>query len=98
MKGNEEVLIANNNIMKIRARPWITSTIEFDLIIGLFYDNTYSLESKNIVVENNIVSSSVWFAYAIVGHECSLSSGNFRNNVAHSSRAGWFSTMFKNTC
>ena len=55
MKKNENVVIKNNNIMRVRGRPWVSSKIEFDLIIGLYhaYDdgkNPISLENKNIKI------------------------------------------------
>ena len=70
LKGNVDLTITNNNIMKVRERSWVQNEHEYDLVIGIFYDNVHSLESKNIFIANNIVSSVKWFAFAIVGHAC----------------------------
>lgn len=98
LKGNKDVTIKNNDFMKVRERPWYSNLIDYDIIIGIFFDNKYSLESKNMIIENNVVSSVRWFAYALPGHDCNKTDGNFRNNVAHSSQAGWFGTMYNKNC
>ncbi len=52
----------------------------------------------SVTIKNNIVSSVSYFAYYVPGHSCDRSEGNFKDNVAHSSRAGWFSSMFDDDC
>ena len=39
LKNPEEVLFEDNNVMKIRTRPWYNNVQDLDIIIGFYIDD-----------------------------------------------------------
>ena len=102
MKNVDQVLIEKNLIIGINKQPDYNNAEYFDIMIGIHYDSTKALSEAAVTVRHNNVSSSEWFALALPGYACDDnpaalgSTRNFYNNTAHSSRAGWFPTIFEN--
>ena len=98
LKNVKEIHFKENLIIKIRERTWYNNTFEFDLIIGFFYDDEDDMAANNLVIHKNIISSAVWFAWAVPGLQCGSTNNQFTYNVGHSSRAGWFGTKVNKEC
>jgi len=53
------------------------------------------------LIKDNLISSAEWFAWVVPGYSCSLDptiNPNFRNNVGHSSKAGWMGLQIDSNC
>ena len=98
LKNAKEIQFKDNILIKIRERTWYENEIEFDLIIGFFYDDEDDMAINKIVIHKNIISSAVWFAWAVPGLQCGTTNNIFTYNVGHSSRAGWFGTRINSGC
>ena len=99
MKDPQDIIFEQNNVMKIRNRTWYENLQDLDIIIGFYIDDgNIDLIEKNVIIRNNIISGSEWFAWAVPGYSCGSTNNNFHDNTGHSSRAGWFGTMKYSTC
>ena len=97
LENDKNTSVENNLMIKVRKRDTFEEGEQYDLIHGIYRNNTAAMEGDGgTTIRNNRVSSVEWFAYTIPAHECSSDEPNFSGNVAHSSKAGWFAHEVKN--
>lgn len=80
----------DNLIVKIVARPAYSNSEVSDLHIGFYYNDLSTLAERNVNIHRNSISASDWFAWLIPGHACNTINANFKGNIGHTSRGGWF--------
>ena len=95
MESVSKATLERNLVIGVRERENYSNTEYFDLIIGMYVNDTSTLEARDTVIRHNRVSSAPWFSYVVPGYECTHSGDpNFFDNVAHSSKAGWLPFAF----
>ena len=94
MEGDQHVNVERNLLVKVRERENYNNQEVFDIISGIYRNNTAAMEGERpTIIRHNRVSSAGWFGYIVSGHDCELADDdkpNFSDNVAHSCMAGWF--------
>ena len=87
----EQIKFDDNLIVKIAPRPTYNNNEVYDVHVGFYYDNIDKLADKNVFINRNSISATEWFAWVIPGHTCNTVNNNFKDNIGHTARAGWFS-------
>ena len=95
LQSAKHINISNNLLIRVRERENYESPEFWDMIIGLYYNDTSTLQASDVKIKNNAISSVPWFAFMVPGYPCNINRGdiakmNFFNNTGHSSKAGWF--------